>query len=371
MHNRLSPLSESPRYEAFIKQRDTALDDMLYKHLNVFDRALDRLKERVASQYALMSVQIPNPTPFFLKKLADEFEKRIAHEMAEIETVLTVTIHRLRSNVFTISMAAEAEAIGRATGKTARYKIDKDLIAKQRRNQMASGGTVEQRVWIALERLKQKILDAYRMAIMLEESPQETLERLMKAFPPTTTLRRPRRVLKHPSLKERDRPLDVDVPEPQALGVIDPEAWDQAVDDYLAEEVPFYVGRSARVADDFYNEHERYQWELEQEVTHDFVAQVRSGSIDAARENGITDFMWVAVIDARTDECCRVRDGLSTTEIEKRLADGKIDEGDCEAVVPPAHFNCRCRVSPMADLPSDTPPDFGSFDEWLDSRANS
>jgi hypothetical protein len=161
-----------------------------------------------------------------------------------------------------------------------------------------------------------------------------------------------------------------------STGVIDPATWSDVIDDYFEQEIPgprgpydkmvfFNVGDAGDV--EFT---ERYEWELEQEMTQDFVEQVRSGQVDAANENGIEDFMWIAVIDRDTDECCSDRDGLSSGEIEAQLSSGELDPDECDATVPPGHFNCRCAPAPISnDLPEESPPDFGSFNDWLDAKA--
>jgi hypothetical protein len=116
-------------------------------------------------------------------------------------------------------------------------------------------------------------------------------------------------------------------------------------------------------------EKERYTWEVEQELTEDFVQSVRSGEQEAAKAQGINDFMWIAILDKATDECCALRDGHSSSEIEDMLDQGKLDSEDCDAIVAPGHFNCRCQSAPMTDdLPERVEIDYGSFDDWLGSH---
>jgi hypothetical protein len=170
--------------------------------------------------------------------------------------------------------------------------------------------------------------------------------------------------------------FDKDMPEGGfATGVIDQDSWDNAVDDYLLDEVPNDRSPYSKVFDETKEPgedgHERYQWEVEQQVTDDFVQSVRSGEVDAANENGITDMIWITVIDQKTCQyCCRPRDGMLSAEIEAALKSGKLDADACDALVPPAHPWCRCRVSPAtADLPEKAPPDFGPWNDWLAMKA--
>jgi len=115
-----------------------------------------------------------------------------------------------------------------------------------------------------------------------------------------------------------------------------------------------------------------YVWEFERDLTNEFVKSVRTGQIAAANENGITDFVWIAVIDSKTDECCQWRDGLLISEIRERLGDHRDEDEACniegDNLTPPIHFNCRCTLAPAAENIPDK-PDTGakSFDEWLET----
>ena len=114
-----------------------------------------------------------------------------------------------------------------------------------------------------------------------------------------------------------------------------------------------------------------YGWEMEQQLTHDFVTSVREGQIDAANENGITEFIWIAVLDDRTCEnCCEWRSGLLTSEIEKELDGNEFLRDHCDVSTPPAHFNCRCGIAPVAiDVATvDKPEITKEFDAWLNGE---
>lgn len=85
--------------------------------------------------------------------------------------------------------------------------------------------------------------------------------------------------------------------------------------------------------------------------------------MDAAKEMGIKDFVWIAILDDRTDECCWERSGKLTSEIEEMLASGKLDRDLCEAITPPAHPNCRCSLGPVSNIDPVEGPDWKSFQE--------
>ena len=148
-----------------------------------------------------------------------------------------------------------------------------------------------------------------------------------------------------------------------AMGFIDEAVWNEMVEFYKKEYVPTYQFRIPKGAEDYWYK----DFELEQDLTHDFVKSVRDGTLAAAKENGITDMMWIAVIDAKTDECCTWRHGLSSSEIEDQLK-GEHSDDDCEEIVPPAHYYCRCTIAPMVDSMSEAPEsNQKEFDEWLNS----
>ena len=94
--------------------------------------------------------------------------------------------------------------------------------------------------------------------------------------------------------------------------------------------------------------------------------------MDAAQENGITDFVWIAVVDDKTDLCCLWRDGLLTSEIQAKLSEHADDDAGCDlggdGLVPPLHFNCRCSIAPATDaVPKKPDVDYQSFDQWLET----
>jgi hypothetical protein len=215
--------------------------------------------------------------------------------------------------------------------------------------------------------------------MLLEETAAEARERVRLAFPKKRKVRGVKRELKPVPFREagpkrppkgfdqEDDLLAVNVSGETysaAVGYVDDSAWSSMVDDYLGKELPGPRGPQDIVdvlgAD-------RYEWEVEQDMMHDFVERVRSGQESAAKENGIVDFMWVAVVDQKTDDCCLKRDGLGSSEIEEKLK-GPWKEDECKATVAPAHFNCRCVMVPMSSDLLDVPTaDYGDFDQWLNA----
>ena len=180
-------------------------------------------------------------------------------------------------------------------------------------------------------------------------------------------------MLKRPKLKEAEvDPLKAKVDQETkqyAFGTVDDETWQDIVADYQKKYIPKFRGPDADtgILKPGEDEETYYGWEAEQNLTTDFVDKVRDGQIDAARENGINDFVFIAVIDDKTDDCCLSKDGKLISELQDN--GGSNADGDCEGVIPPLHFNCRCTIAPVSDdLPEAEPrTTFEDFDTWLNS----
>lgn len=355
-------LTLSPRYRDFVNGRDRVLEAILNKYLMAIDRVVGGLRIRTEELYSRAKVIGAHRHDGGIEASLDPLFREASLE-------INYLFRRMRGTVYAISHAGEAEAIARALGKPQKTAIPKTKVITQIEKETPSGGAIQDRVEVALFTLKSKVLRAIKMAEIMKDSPAKAIVKIRRAFPHITDISKGPKVLRRlKPMREADKPN-------LTFGVIDKDTWDQALTDYAEDDIPgprgpddkmilFSVGDQGDV--EF---HERYEWEIEQEVTQDFVEQVRDGQIDAANENGIDDFMWIAVSDDHTDECCLSRDGLSSSEIESQLKSGKIDSELCDAEVPPAHFNCRCVPAPISsDLPDTAPPDYGSFDDWLDSK---
>lgn len=202
---------------------------------------------------------------------------------------------------------------------------------------------------------------------MSDETIEAFGERLERAFPKRREKRR--RGLTRPSPKL----LEVGKKATQNFTVfqVDEDDWRGIVDEVMGKVTDFdrALGKSRRLqpveAAELFDQVVAYEWELEKLVTEEFVQAVREGQVDAAKEMGVKDFIWIAVIDDRTDECCAKRDGLLVSEIKERLSTEWQDD-DCAAHVPPAHPNCRCTIAPvLTEEPVSEGISTKDFDEWL------
>lgn len=362
-------LTLSPRYRDFVNGRDKVLEAILGKYLRAMDHVMAEL--RIQTERCVSHKQVVTGG---LRRSDPRLEGQIDMYFALAAQRFTYLMTRMRTTAYALAHTGEAEAIARALGRPKKVHLSSTVMGQVASKDSPAGGSISGRVDLALYRLKSKVIAAVKLAQIREEKPKETVDLISRAFP-----KRSRDQVIPKVLRRLKTMQEAGAPKLQLItGVVDQPTWNQVLDDYREDEIPGPRGPHDKIvlfdigSDGSVDFTERYEWELEQEITQDFVEQVRSGQIDAAKENGIEDFMWIAVVDDHTDECCTKRDGLSSAEIESELESGKLDADVCDAVVPPGHFNCRCVPAPISeDLPDTPPPDFGSFDDWMESKAAS
>jgi hypothetical protein len=319
--------------------------------------ALDSV-DRVASQLALKST---HQSAFILSQ---SFEKQTLEIFSNFIYPMVYRIQRLRRAAYTLAHLGELEAIGQATQRQTKQTGHefKDRIRNRDFAKTLTDEKLDERVWAGLMKIRDKILQAFRLALVQEQRPEEIIETVKNSYPKIKNFKRPPRELK--PLREADsNPKDK---KEFIFDFVNQEDWDLAVSAYKDTQLPENRFDDGAEYDSDVG-YARYQWEVEQDITDDFVKQVRDGQVDAANDLGIKDFVWVAILDNKTDDCCANRVGMTTREIEEALASGKLDKIECDAVVPPAHPNCRCSLGPIASTDPVQGPDWKTFNEWLNS----
>jgi|SRR5271166_57578 len=385
---KLVPLTKSKAYSKFIQERDKVLDEIFQKYRAANAAVMTEIKTRtmeIASHIAVTSYG-----KHFAKMNRENFQRRLQPIFDQAVKQSIGLIQNLRLDAYGLSYVGGAEAIGRALQKKTKIDAHWSKSHQDSNRKTVSGADLFDRVNLAYHRMMTKILDRFHSAQVYEYKTEELLEYIDKAFPPEKKIPKRPKIAK---LKEGAQNLGttgtklslwpyVDEETPEELvsiptmfeGEIDPDLWEQIKQDYAAEYLPYGRGPEDKVFYDAYtsegvDEQTMYQWELEQEVMNDYVESVRNGDNDSATENGITDFEWIAIIDSKTDVCCSVRDGLLSSEIEEKLKSGELSDEDCDAISAPAHFNCRCRMSPATeDLPEGETPDYSGFSDWLNEE---
>lgn len=369
MKPKLLPLTESPRYVSFLQQRDAGLEQLLAKYHHEISKIIATLRLRACETAAHM--MMPSAHQLTLKRNRELFEQRLrpVFEMAVHRT--TALLKSLRRTTYVISAVGGSEAIYRATGKRTKLKLAREHIDSHHDKEMPLGGSTQARVDLAYSRLLRDVVDAFQSSQVQDSTPTEAIERIGRMFPVEQKLKRPKRVMA--KMREADKPK-IDIRDPaDEFDFFTQEEWDAAVADYLDEYVPNDRAPNSSVfvsAGEDTSEFTVYNWQVEKEMTDDFIDSVRNGEDEAAKQAGIEDFQWIAIVDSKTDQCCFTRDGLTVTEIEEKLDNGDLDAELCDATAAPAHPYCRCRMAPMvAELPDETPADLGGFDDWLDSMS--
>lgn len=358
------PLTDSRRYRTFITDRDRFLEQILFnaqKDITLtLKRTLDQIELIVSHRYGMIPIE-----NFFTHSAIQamrNIESAIQNEMIHTSYQIAQIIMRLRKNNYLITYAASLEAIAQATGKEVRGHANSSILDQISLKDLRDDQKLLPRIQLALSRIVRDVIDSLELSRVMEESTIDAIIRMRNsAFPSTRRLKGAPKTLKR--LQEASDPLKPDLRKRStSTTFMDDDEWDDAIRAYQDNALP-----PTRFDNEpFVNEDgtKVYNWEIEQEVTHDFVTQVRNGEHDAAKDAGIKDFVWIAIVDDKTDECCLWRAGKTVTEIEAEM-DQHDDE--CGVSVPPAHFNCRCRLAPVGDVPDEIESNQEDFDQWLNS----
>lgn len=349
-------LLDSTRYKNFIGERDKALEQI---NINA-QTDLSRLTHTVLAQIENLaaSAALRAHASHLTHQLSLQFENGTREILTQAFPLFLRRILRLRRAAFVLSYAGEQEAIGRATQRrmqVSRGTFTHRLLTATGKPTLA--GPLDKRVWLALMNLRRKIVQAFEMALAQELPAAEIVEKVRGAFPNRKVYKRPPKAL----VKAREAAGNPHDDEDWFdFDFIDDADWDLAVNAYKDTELPSdRFDRSPGYDPD--TSTMRYEWEMEQESTEDFVSAVRGGQVAGAEDLGVKEFVWIAIIDNHTcDDCCLPRNGKTTSEIEAM-------QDDCDATVPPAHFNCRCNIGPVASTDEVQGPNWSSFNDWLES----
>jgi SPP1 gp7 family putative phage head morphogenesis protein len=295
--------------------------------------------------------------------MSSGFENGVRDIMTHVFPIFVRILIHLRRASYILAYSGEQEAIGRAT--QLKKTIDRSEFRSRVDHQMQKptlAGALDKRVWLCLMNLRRDIVQAFELAVTQGLKAHEIVDKVKSVFPEVISYKRP------PKALVKARESDGDPKDGQDwfdFNFIDDGDWNLTVDAYKGTTLP-----PNRFDNDYppsydeetgYNWMSKYNWQLEQEGTEDFVSAVRSGQVEGAQDLGVKEFVWISIIDKKTcEECCLPRNGKTTAEIEQM-------DDDCDATVPPAHFNCRCNIGPVASTDEVQGPDWNSFNEWLEA----
>jgi hypothetical protein len=356
---KLKPAATSSRYRRFKNDRNAALEIMLNKARaqlhDVLRGAFQSIKEKIAFRYSTAPADsMLISSSHFINGIDSEIKKEFESVAYECGRILI----RLKMYSFTLAMTGEAEALGQAIDYKTKYHISRDDIVEQAVSTL-NDQSLGSRVELIFDRLRRRILDAVQLSRVQRLSVSDMLAKVDRALPKGRFIRRPAKMLR--PVKEADTGKR---PEDFSFGFVDDETWDGMVKYYLDQYVPTYQFRGPTPDSDYWYK----DFELEQDMTAEFVASVRAGEHEAAKQNGVKDFVWIAVLDKDTcEDCCQWRAGLTLSEIEEELK-GKHSDDECDSLVPPLHYNCRCDLAPLLEDTPDRPESNAKeFEDWLNS----
>lgn len=358
----MQSLLDNPRYATFIKARDRALERVHQNTQVDLSRILYKALEQVeglASSLALKAGGGATAAP----TLSHHFEMGTKDIFSSVWAQMVARVKSMRKAVFILTYASEQEAIGRATQRSNRVsRAEFKLKIQNAVDRKLYDNKLDARVWLNLMKLRHRVVAKFESALIQELAPHEIVAQVTSAFPKIQDYRRPPKALSK-VVREANHSQSGSQ-EIYDYDFIDDADWNQAVDAYTDTELPASrFDNGAAIDPD--TGMRTYQWEMEQDATEDFVNAVRSGQVDAANDLGVKDFVWVAILDDKTDSCCQRRHGKTTAEIQAMLDSGALNADTCDATVPPAHPNCRCQIGPVASTDEVQGPDWDQFNEWL------
>lgn len=346
--------NKSPRYRNWVRERDQALERLHTRaHLEVAD-----VLRGVLAQVLLLAKANYRGLHEHTHGAVDWFEANVRHQFQAAAVQLQKILYDIRCRAYTLSRASESEIIAQLSrGMKVKATVPRKPPAE-------ALPTVQQhRIALYLDTLRRKITSYAQAAAARSENELEFARDVALAFPKRRKVEVPRRTLKPLREAEQSIGQKTDV----AIDNIDEEEWQDMLDAYMDDYVPKSRAPEFVIEEpEVTGEKEWYAWEFERDLTNEFVQSVRDGQIDAANENGITDFVVVSIVDDKTCESCCGDfgcvdfDGMLVSEIE--------DKTDGDYASPPYHFNCRCTLAPATDNIPEQPDDGAKeFDEWLKS----
>jgi hypothetical protein len=342
------PLTDSPKYKSFIQDRNKSLEQVnLNAQLDV-SRTLFDFLDHITGFISHMAVT-KTMDVYSMIALTSHLKDYCNRQFETLMRLIIGRMKRARKASYVLTYFSELEAIARATKRTKNishndYKIK---LVKLITSRTLTGKELDKEIWNALQKVEDSILATFRLGLVNGDSPKELIDRIERdAYPKVQQYKRPPRSLKPLREADKKKPDESEIEEPEDQefdfyhDLTTDSDWELAVNAYKQTELP-----PSRFDTQAYFDPDvgymRYAWEVEQDMNDDFVKSVRAGQVDAASDLGVTDFLWVEVIDNKTcEECCIPRGGKTSTEIEAMLKSGELDKEKCDVITPPAHPNC-------------------------------
>ena len=356
--------TSSPTYKKWVKSRDQALE-LLHHRAQLESTDLMRMALAHILIVAKSSYHELKQSPHSI----DHFERQVKEVLRNIGHRLVDVMNMMRVRTYVLSKASQTEIIAQVNKtKKVDNKVTYNDVAQVLSKPAFAGGKLNLRIQLYMDRLSRRIISMAQASALNTDKVDDFLLDLYQAFPKQRSVNVPRRILKPKLMEADDKKTKVDV----AVDLIDESQWEDMLSAYKKEYIPQWRGPEDVVDIKTTDGDVWYAWELERDLTNEFVSEVRAGENQAAKDAGITDFVWIAVVDSHTDACCLWRDGLLLSEIEARLPEHEGEDSECNldgnGLSVPAHFNCRCTLAPATSEIPDKPDDGAKdFEDWLNS----
>lgn len=380
-------------YRKFVNERDQALEVILRNsRLRMTEKMNITFRNVLQSIGAKYNGLMQRPSRLELNQLENQIEQHFEH----LAFLMWMDVIDMRKKAYMLAYAGEAQAISQVLAKTPKLSLDRTRL-DEKSNKVLQGQKVMpmRKFLVRFGKLRREIISAIEYSLLMGEDQEAALGRVFMCLPKQYSLPK-KKVLKTVKITEANHKpkfstygpgdessgfeMQVDRAAPVHGFEWDQETWNKIIDDLGSDHImtdrspASYVDirnpyNDLKIRDEIPEEDKIYSWEIEKDVVHDFVEEVRKGQVDAANKQGIKDFVWIAILDDRTDDCCEWRSGLLTSEIEAKLKSEHKDD-DCREVVPPAHFNCRCTLAPASDELEavDNEDTEREFSEWLEQK---
>lgn len=350
-------LNSVPSYRKFTNDRDKALEAMLrrtQKRVSDLSKgAFDNIL--VAVQLKYRQINEHNRFTHKGRLVLDSLYGDVDYQLRMLADLIGTEVDKLQRATKTLSYAGELEAIGRVFDR--RFHM---------RTPAYRGKDFTHSAYLSLSNMGAKIRKEIESGYVQEKDLDKVLERVKEQFPKVVRYKQPPRNLR--PVKEAGLDNDAqDWADDATVDFIDDAEWRNVVQLYKDEYIPKNRNLTYDVEVGEPELEEWYGWEIENHIADDFLSQVKDGMVDAANEADISDFLWVSILDDRTRDEHRLKNGLTSTEIQAKL-DGEWADFEDDSIVAPGGYNCRCRSTPyVANLPEVAPVNYKDFDTWLNS----
>jgi hypothetical protein len=371
---KLHSYANSPAYKKWVLARDKALEQL---HLNAQLRQTDEMRRGLTDVLLAAKAHYHDLKNLHQAHSVDRLEQIIKDLLRRTGDQLFLIHKMMKIRSYILAKSSETEIIAQLNPrKRIENKIDFSELLNKHAEESFAGGSMYHRIQMYMDRLARKIVNQAQSSALNAPDEAAFLFDVLQSFPQRKVYKRPPRILKPKLMTEADKTPKVDI----AIDILSENEWRDMVDDYLEEYIPKW--RAPEYVIDIpvtdptiqatTGEEVWYTWEFERDMTQEFVQAVRDGQIQSANDAGITDFVWIAILDSVTDSCCRWRDGLLISEIESQLSQHEDEDDECrlenDGLVPPIHFNCRCTIAPVTENIPDKPDDSSKdFESWLNS----